>query len=166
MSCILIILALASIPSLINIMIFMSSVPLCFYTQLHFCNAEMLIRHQWQAYLRSSPSQLYFLFMTIIIAFTYVKVWAAAKAASMDNTKSMSKGHRTVILHAVQLLLCLIEMWCPFIETAVYEIDMNLFIHLRYFDYIAFILAPQCLNPLVNGLRNETFFLVLKDYTD
>ncbi|KAI9547878.1 hypothetical protein NQZ68_012895 [Dissostichus eleginoides] len=36
-----------------------------------------------------------------------------AKAASGENKKSTWKGLRTVILHAFQLLLCLIQLWGP-----------------------------------------------------
>lgn len=87
-----------------------------------------------------------------------------AKAASGENKKSTKKGLKTVSLHAFQLLLCLIRMWCPFVEGAVLQIDYNVFLAIRYFDYIMFILAPKCLSPLIYGLRDETFYLALKNY--
>ena len=87
-----------------------------------------------------------------------------AKAASGENKKSTWKGLRTVVLHAFQLLLCLIQLWCPFIEAAVLQIDFMLYINVRYFTYITFYLAPRCLSPLIYGLRDDKFFLALKYY--
>ncbi|XP_036393659.1 odorant receptor 131-2-like [Megalops cyprinoides] len=156
--------ALSCIQLIIVISVFMASVPLSFYSTDRVCSVEMLIVHKWQGYLRSAISQLYFLVMSSIISFTYVKIMAAAKVASTDNKKTTSKGLRTVLLHAIQLLLCLIQFWCPLIEMAVMEIDLRLFVNLRYFDYITFILAPRCLSPLVYGLRDDKFFIVLKYY--
>ncbi|TWW76985.1 hypothetical protein D4764_12G0003750 [Takifugu flavidus] len=92
----------------------------------------------------------------------YTQVMKVAKAASGENKKSTWKGLRTVILHAFQLLLSLIQLWCPFIESAIFQIDYMLFINVRYFNYVTFILAPRCLSPLIYGLRDEKFFNALK----
>ncbi|XP_061072305.1 odorant receptor 131-2-like [Conger conger] len=162
--CIPVIHALSSIQLIIISSIFIYSVPLSFYTTEKLCNVELIIVHKWQGNLRAAISQLYFLVMSSVIVFTYVKIMAAAKLASTDNKKSATKGLRTVALHGIQLLLCLIQLWCPFIETAIMETDYKLFRLLRYFNYIAFILAPRCLSPLVYGLRDEKFFMVLKYY--
>ncbi|XP_064157585.1 odorant receptor 131-2-like [Anguilla rostrata] len=157
--CIPVIHDLSSIQLIIIISIFMSTVPLSFYTAETVCSVEMLIVHKWQGHLRSAIFQLYFLVMSSVIVFTYVKIMGAAKLASTDNKKSTSKGLRTVALHAIQLMLCLIQLWSPFIEMAILEIDLQLFMNVRYFDYIAFILVPRCLSPLVYGLRDDKFFL-------
>ncbi|XP_006628152.1 odorant receptor 131-2-like [Lepisosteus oculatus] len=163
-SSILIILALSAIPSTLILTILFSSVSLSFYTTRTICTVEITIVHKWQSYLRSAIAQFCFFVMAIIIAFTYLKIMAAAKAASSDNKRLASKGSKTVILHSMQLLLCLTEMLCPFIEMAVYEVNMQLFLDVRYFNYLAFILAPRCLSPLVYGLRDNKFYLVLKYY--
>ncbi|XP_030633910.1 odorant receptor 131-2-like [Chanos chanos] len=159
--CLLVVHSLSCIQSIVIISIFFASVSLSFYTQNKICQVEMLIVHKWQSLLRSVISQLYFLIMSCTILFTYVKIMAAAKEASSDK-KSTSKGRKTVILHAAQLLLCLIQLWCPFIEGTVMDIDFRMFIDLRYFDYIVFILAPRCLCPLVYGLRDDKFYMALK----
>nr|XP_006628153.1 PREDICTED: nociceptin receptor-like [Lepisosteus oculatus] len=165
LACILIIFALGSLPHFIVLFILVASVPVSFYKERTVCSVVIMVRHKWQSYLISTLYQFYFFVMTITIAFTFLKILATAKAASADNRKSVLRGRRTVILHALQLLLCLIEMWCPFVEAAVFEIDVGLFVNLRYFNFIAFILSPRCLSPLVYGLRDEKFFLAFKYYT-
>ncbi|XP_071352879.1 odorant receptor 131-2-like [Trachinotus anak] len=162
--CILIIHGLSFITISIVLSTFIASVSLSFYTQFKICSLEIFFVHRWQDHIRSAISQFYFLVMCVIIVFTYVKIMKVAKAASGDDKKSTWKGLRTVVLHGFQLLLCLIQLWCPFIERAVLQIDFMLFVQVRYFNYIMFSLAPRCLSPLVYGLRDEKFFLELKSY--
>uniref|UniRef100_A0A669EXU4 G-protein coupled receptors family 1 profile domain-containing protein n=2 Tax=Oreochromis TaxID=8139 RepID=A0A669EXU4_ORENI len=161
---ILIIHGLSSVPCIVILSIFFASAIPSFYTQSRICAVEMFIFQRWQDHLRSAISQLYFLIMSITIVFSYVQIMKVAKAASGENKKSTWKGLSTVVLHGFQLLLCLIQLWCPFIEAAVLQIDFMLFINVRYFNYITFILAPRCLSPLIYGLRDEMFVNALKYY--
>ena len=126
------------------------------------CSVEIFITHKWQGHLNSAISQFYFLIMFITITFAYVKIMRVAKAASGEDKKSSWRGLRTVVLHAFQLLFCLIQLWLPFIEAAVLQINLMLYHNVRYFNYITFILAPRCLSPLIYGLRDEMFFQALK----
>ncbi|XP_051253787.1 odorant receptor 131-2-like [Dicentrarchus labrax] len=164
MHCILIIHGLSFVPCIVILSTLFSSVSISFYTQFKICSIEIFLVHAWQDHLRSAINQFYFLIMCIIILFSYVKIMKVAKAASGENKKSTWKGLRTVILHGFQLLLCLIQLWCPFIETAVLQTDFMLFVQVRYFNYMMFGLVPRCLSPLIYGLRDEKFFLELKSY--
>ncbi|XP_047450634.1 odorant receptor 131-2-like [Mugil cephalus] len=161
---ILIIHGLSIIPCVVVMLVFFIAVNFRVYNQYTICSVEMFIVHSWQGHLRSAISQFYFLIMCITIVFSYVKIMKVAKAASGENKKSTGKGLRTVVLHAFQLLLCLIQLCCPFIEAAVLQIDLMLFINVRYFNYIMFNLTPRCLSPLIYGLRDEAFFHAVKYY--
>ncbi|XP_053176178.1 odorant receptor 131-2-like [Scomber japonicus] len=162
--CILIIHGLSSMPCIVILFIFFASASHRFYTQDRICSVEMFILRRWHDHFRSAISLFYFLIMCITIVYSYIKIMKVAKAASGENKKSTWKGLRTVILHAFQLLLCLIQLWCPFIESAVLQIDFMLFVNVRYFNYITLFLAPRCLSPLIYGLRDEMFFHALKYY--
>ncbi|XP_039641340.1 odorant receptor 131-2-like [Perca fluviatilis] len=164
MHCILIIHGLSSVPCIVVLSTFFASASLRFYKQYSICSVEIFILYRWQDHIRSAVYQFYFLIMCITIIFCYVKIMKVAKSASGENRKSNWKGLRTVILHGFQLMLCLIQLWCPFIETSILQISLRLFIDVRYTNYILFSLAPRCLSPLIYGLRDETFFLALKNY--
>ncbi|XP_062242311.1 odorant receptor 131-2-like [Platichthys flesus] len=159
---ILIIHSLSSLPCIVVLSIFFASASSASYTQGRLCTVELFLIHMWLGHLRSAINQFYFLIMCITIVFSYVKIMRAAKAASAEDKKSTWRGLRTVGLHAFQLLLSLIQLWCPFIEAAVLQINLMLFINIRFFNYITFILAPRCLSPLIYGLRDEMFFHALK----
>lgn len=160
--CILIIHGVSSLPCIVVLSIVFAFASHSFYTQVKICSVERFILHQWQSHLRSAVSQAYFLIMCVLILFSYVKVMKVAQAASGQNKKSTWKGLRTVILHALQLLLCLIQLWCPLIESALFQIDYMLFVNVRYFNYLTFILAPRSLSPLIYGLRDDKFFSAMK----
>ncbi|XP_036933927.1 odorant receptor 131-2-like [Acanthopagrus latus] len=163
--CILIIHGLSSISCIAVFSSFFASASLSLYKQHRICSPQMYTLHRWQGHIRSTVQQFYFLIMVIIIVFCYVKIMKVAKTASGDNKKSTRKGLRTVILHGFQLLLCLIQLWTPFIENYVYEINLHLFINVRFFNYVMFYLTPKCLSPLIYGLRDDHFFHALKKYT-
>ncbi|XP_071352986.1 odorant receptor 131-2-like [Trachinotus anak] len=161
--CILIIHGLSSVPCIIILCTFFGSAPLSFYKQYQLCSVELFLLSIWQQHLRSAIYQFQFLIMCIVLVFSYVKIMKVAKAASGEDKKSTKKGLRTVVLHGFQLLLCLIQLWCPFIEAPLLQISFSLFNNVRYFNYIMFFLAPRCLSPLIYGLRDEVFFHALKN---
>ncbi|XP_019117360.2 odorant receptor 131-2-like [Larimichthys crocea] len=163
--CIIIIHCISSIPCIVILLAFFASASLSLYSQYKICSVEKLFLYSWQSHFMSAIYQLYFLIMCITVVFSYVKIMKVAKAASVEDKKSSWKGLRTVILHGFQLLLCLIQMWCPSIEAAVLEVDFMLYINVRYINFIIFYLTPRCLSPLIYGLRDEKFFHALKYYT-
>ncbi|XP_066499886.1 odorant receptor 131-2-like [Hoplias malabaricus] len=125
------------------------------------CSVEVMLGEEWQAQTRVLIFQFLFLLMIIIIVFTYVKIMTAARA-SADNKKSTSKSLRTVILHAFQLFLCIMQFVSPYIEMAFSKKDIYVYAHLKYALFVMFYIAPRCLSPLIYGLRDEKFFYVLK----
>ncbi|XP_062242301.1 odorant receptor 131-2-like [Platichthys flesus] len=159
---ILIIHSLSSLPFMVFLSIFLALASSASYTQVRICTLDIFIIHTWLGHFMFAINQFYFLIMCSTIVFSYVKIMRVAKAASGEDKKSTWRGLRTVGLHAFQLLLCLIQLWCPFVETAVFTINLELSIKVRFFNYITFILAPRCLSPLIYGLRDEMFFHALK----
>ena len=162
--CILIIHSLSSLPCIVVFSFFFASASLSLYKQHRICAMQMYILHRWQGHIRSTIQQFYFLIMVTIIVFCYVEIMKVAKMASRDNKKSTRKGLKTVILHGFQLLLCLIHLWTPFLENYVFQINLNLFNNVRFFNYVMFYLTPKCLSPLIYGLRDDQFFHALKNY--
>uniref|UniRef100_A0A3Q1IRV2 G-protein coupled receptors family 1 profile domain-containing protein n=2 Tax=Anabas testudineus TaxID=64144 RepID=A0A3Q1IRV2_ANATE len=162
MHCILIIHGLSSIPCIFIFSTFFASASINFYKQYHICTVEIFSIEILQSHLRTAIYQIQFLIMCIIIVLCYVKILKVAKAASGEDKKLTRNGLSTVVLHGFQLLLCLIQLWCPFIEAVI--LNFSVYDSIRYFDYIMFCLAPKCLSPLIYGLRDECFFSALKNY--
>ncbi|XP_010775993.1 olfactory receptor 4K14-like, partial [Notothenia coriiceps] len=164
--CILIIHGLSAVPCIVVLSVFFASAPLNMYTQDKICSMQLFVFLRWQDHIKLVVFQFYFLIMFVTIILSYIGIVKVAKAASGEDNKSTWRGLITVILHAFQLLLCLIQLWCPFIETAILPVNFMLFINIRYFNYITFTLASRCLRPLIYDLRDEHFFRALKYNTD
>lgn len=158
----LIIWGISSVAPLFTFVAYVSVVPPNALFSYAVCSVELMLREEWQAQTRAAILQLLFLVMIIIIVFTYVRIMVAARAASIDSKKSTNKGLRTVILHAFQLFLCIVQFLTPYIEMAFWKVDVMVFINVRYSNFIIFIIAPHCLSPLIYGLRDEKFLFVLK----
>ncbi|KAM9732820.1 odorant receptor 131-2-like [Menidia menidia] len=162
--CILIIHGISFVYPIVIFSMFLASASHSFIKSRRICSVEMFILYSLQDQVRFAMNLFYFLVMCILIIFCYGKIMRVAKAASGESKKSSQKGLQTVVLHAFQLLLCLFQLWCPFIEAAVLQIDRQLFVKVRVFNYFTFVLAPRCLSPLIYGLRDELFFSALKYY--
>ncbi|XP_036412849.1 odorant receptor 131-2-like [Colossoma macropomum] len=158
----LIIWGMSSIVPLFTVIAYISVVPPAALFSYTVCSAELMMGEEWQAQTRATILQILFLFMILIIVFTYIKIMIAARAASSENKKSTNKSLRTVILHAFQLFLCIMQFLTPYIEMAFWKVEFQVFDNVRYTNFVVFIIAPRCLSPLIYGLRDEKFFLVLR----
>ncbi|XP_006628150.2 odorant receptor 131-2-like [Lepisosteus oculatus] len=155
---ILIVWALSSVYAIIDLFVFIATAPPSYYAGKTYCSYEILLLTEWHKYMRIIRAHLEFVVIGIILVFCYIKITIAARAASGGNKKSSSKAQKTLLLHTMQLLLCLIELLCPFVEIVVLEIDVQIYGTVKYFNFIVFTLASRCVSPLVYGLRDEKFF--------
>uniref|UniRef100_A0A3B3SU47 G-protein coupled receptors family 1 profile domain-containing protein n=1 Tax=Paramormyrops kingsleyae TaxID=1676925 RepID=A0A3B3SU47_9TELE len=155
---------LGCVPALVILLSFAALVSAERLTMRVLCSVDSLIVIEWQKYLQIAVFKFYFLVMSMVITFTYVKVAAAARSASGENRRSSTKGTRTVALHAIQLLLCLIQLLTPWLEMAVLQISVVIYAKIRVANFVVFMIAPRCLSPLIYGLRDQNFFQALKHY--
>ena len=109
-------------------------------TEDSVCTSEMLFLHRWHGHVISAVNQLYFVIMFFIVMICYVQITKAARKASGQTKKSSGKGLRPVLLHGFQFILCLTHFWCPLVEAAILQIDLLLFINVRYINYVLFTL--------------------------
>ncbi|XP_048860811.1 odorant receptor 131-2-like [Brienomyrus brachyistius] len=155
---------LGCVPALVILLSFAALVSVERLTMRILCTVDSLFVIEWQRYLQIAVFKLYFLLMSMVIAFTYIKVAAAARSASGENRKSSTKGTRTVALHATQLLLCLMQLLTPLLNIAALKINTVIFNQIRVVNFVVFMIAPRCLSPLIYGLRDQKFFQGLKHY--
>ncbi|XP_066502829.1 odorant receptor 131-2-like [Hoplias malabaricus] len=131
-----------------------------------FCTRQKLFVAKWQADKDQGFEILLFVSVTVIIIFTYIRITIAAKSVS-SNKESANKAHRTVLLHLIQLGLCLTSFLYGTIERMLYVMtgtDSTLFIHLRYLNFLILVILPRCLSPLIYGLRDDAIRHLFKYY--
>ncbi|GAA6105661.1 odorant receptor 131-2-like [Tachysurus ichikawai] len=98
----------------------------------------------------------YFVSVSVIILFTYIRILITARSIT-SNKDSAAKAHKTVLLHIIQLSLCLTSFLYSIIEraAATSSTSTSLFVDLRYLNYLFVLILPRCLSPLIYGLRDD-----------
>ncbi|KAM9451147.1 odorant receptor 131-2-like [Clarias gariepinus] len=126
-----------------------------YFTLQVLCGRETLFVKQWQTDVYRGFNIVYFVSVSMIIIFTYISILITARSISC-NKDSAIKAHKTVLLHLIQLGLCLTSFLFSIIEQAASKIDnIKLYIDLRYINYLLVLVLPRCLSPLIYGLRDD-----------
>ncbi|XP_026882203.2 odorant receptor 131-2-like [Electrophorus electricus] len=154
---ILIIWIISAVKPLVDVIILASTVSQAYLSQLTYCYYEILTPEKWHRYMRGFLCIFNFIIILLVELFCYVMIMLAARAASVDE-KSAAKGLRTVSLHMLQLTLCTMEIICPYIEAIVIQLDIQVYLSVRFFNFITFNVIARAVSPLVYGIRDEKFY--------
>ncbi|KAL4593608.1 olfactory receptor 11A1-like [Arapaima gigas] len=120
------------------------------------CTREQLIKKSWQRDKEVAFSVLYFTLVAGVLLFTYVSITLEARSARTDRT-SAQKAMRTVMLHAFQLCLSLMSFLYNLFQVLLSSLPLDVFVQLRFVNYVVVLLLPRCLSPLIYGLRDQSF---------
>ncbi|XP_036379912.1 odorant receptor 131-2-like [Megalops cyprinoides] len=121
-----------------------------------FCTRERLFIDKWQLDLYSGLNGFYLVAVAVIIIYTYVAIMVAARSISTDKD-SAKKARNTVLLHLIQLGLCLTSFLYSVFERMLSTIDLTLYMNFRVLLFFVLFILPRCLSPLIYGLRDDTF---------
>ncbi|KAK2827230.1 hypothetical protein Q7C36_018156 [Tachysurus vachellii] len=146
---------MSMIQFIIDLLYVLLSDPKFFSSQI-FCSRERLFIKQWQVDAFQGVNMFYFVSVSVIILFTYIRILITARSIS-TNKASALKAHKTVLLHIIQLGLCLTSFLYSSIEraAAMTSTSSSLFVDLRYLNYLFVLILPRCLSPLIYGLRDD-----------
>ncbi|XP_063296979.1 odorant receptor 131-2-like [Pelobates fuscus] len=139
------------IPSLADFVALCKSVDKNFFTLSVICTRESLTINDLQKSIRSFSLIISLTLVALIILFTYVKVMLVARQISSGG--SALKAAKTVMLHAFQLLLCIMSLSSSFTEPY-FRDYIFLFI---MGNFIICMCLPRFLSPLIYGMRDEIF---------
>ncbi|XP_028320803.1 uncharacterized protein LOC114474586 [Gouania willdenowi] len=118
------------------------------------CNLVALNSSPVQTLYRAACNIVFFTVVAIIILYTYVRILLETRKMRQDG-ESVNKAMYTVLLHGLQLLLCMLAFTYPITETLiVLRKDWNPW-DIAYINYFCFILMPRFLSPLIYGFRDQ-----------
>ncbi|XP_026070472.1 odorant receptor 131-2-like [Carassius auratus] len=101
-------------------------------------------------------------FVWIILIYTYCRVLFTARKAVSKG--SANKARITILLHGVQLLLCMLSYITPFmfiISTPFFRLHQT---KITFCIYLLTNILPRLLSPLIYGIRDQKFVKQLKEY--
>ncbi|XP_036379719.1 odorant receptor 131-2-like [Megalops cyprinoides] len=154
---------LGSLNSLTDVTLFVISGS-SFATIWEFCSGSMMFQLEVSADINEAFQILYFLVVGIIIIYTYISIVVVARTAATDKA-SAAKARKTVLLHLIQLLLCLAS---TLFDTVVLVVNARLdrmsALNVQYAMFLGLVIFPRCLSPLIYGLRDQNVRSLLKYY--
>ncbi|XP_061828023.1 odorant receptor 129-1 [Nerophis lumbriciformis] len=124
-------------------------------TTQHVCKNFNINSSPTQTLLKVGVHVSVFSLVAIVVLFTYVRILLETRKLRHDRA-SVGRAMHTVMLHAIQLLLCMLAF--------LYPITVN-FIQLHgdwskqdvaFFNYFCFMLIPRFLSPLIYGFRDQS----------
>ncbi|XP_028857500.1 odorant receptor 131-2-like [Denticeps clupeoides] len=149
---------------LIDLIIFLTMVSRSYFSQLNFCYYEILYLQSWQRELRSHLAIANIAVITLMLIYIYGSIITVARRASEKNKQTASKAQRTLLLHAVQLLLCTLKAFTPYVEAQIISVNVDLYLVVRYFNFLTFDILTRSLSPMIYGFRDEKFCSAVKYY--
>ncbi|XP_035240158.1 odorant receptor 131-2-like [Anguilla anguilla] len=156
--------AYSSLIPFLDLFVLIITAPPGYFATPTLCHYEIMILTEWHRFIRDVWYQIDIVLIVLIILFCYVKITLAARTASGENKQSASKGRHTLLLHGLQLILCIADNLSPYTEKIALEHSLQLYLSIRYSNYVALGIVSRALSSIIYGLRDKKFSLVLMYY--
>ncbi|KAL2090659.1 hypothetical protein ACEWY4_012922 [Coilia grayii] len=151
---------MGAIPILPDLFILLATEPLAFFHSRIFCQRDSVFRHPYLVEKKNISHMVYLSFVWLTLVYTYFRIMFAAKAAKSDARKARN----TILLHGVQLLMCMFTYIGPLLEGLLVYLFPMLVLEMRFTIYVIVHILPRLVSPVVYGLRDQTFCKYLKNY--
>ncbi|XP_040195235.1 odorant receptor 131-2-like [Rana temporaria] len=152
--------AIGILPNVADVFVLTLTVEKTFFARIVICSRSSFIVASVQDTIRLVSHASTFSLVGLIIILTYIKIMLVA--FKVDSRKSSaSKAGRTVMLHAIQLLLCMMAYSYSIVET-IFKDYINL---LPIINFCFFMCLPRFLSPFIYGIRDELFRKQIKKFT-
>ncbi|XP_075053999.1 odorant receptor 131-2-like [Mixophyes fleayi] len=137
------------IPQLADFITFCFNVEKRIFSINIICNWALLIVNELQVVIKTITIIISFTIVGLIIAYTYLKVMLVARR--IGSGKSASKAGKTVLLHAFQLMLCMLSFTSSYTEKYI----IPYFLYMPIINFFLFMCLPRFISPLIYGIRDE-----------
>ncbi|XP_015254138.1 PREDICTED: olfactory receptor 4K15-like [Cyprinodon variegatus] len=143
-------------PDITDLFVTLATEPLSFFHESVFCIRQNVFKDPILAQKRKAFDIIYFscVFLTLVV--TYLKVMFAARGLSSANT-SAKKARNTILLHGVQLAMCLLSYISPSVEIVLLIMFPGRILEIRYANYLLVYILPRFLSPIIYGARDKKF---------
>ncbi|XP_077434924.1 odorant receptor 131-2-like isoform X1 [Vanacampus margaritifer] len=131
-----------------------------FFSSKIFCLRETAFPSPTLIQKRDITYVVYLVLVWSVIFFTYFKILFTAQTASKDA----KKARRTIVLHGVQVLLCMTTYAVPLVKDALLRLFPASYSDSLFACYIIVQVWPRAISPIIYGVRDKCFRKYLKHY--
>ncbi|XP_067230577.1 odorant receptor 131-2-like [Chanodichthys erythropterus] len=153
---------LGAMPSLVDIIILFSIQPISFFRSLILCYSFNLFPSKAHQDNTTASQVIYMSLVWIILIYTYCRVLFTARKAVSKG--SANKAQNTILLHGVQLLLCMLSYITPFMYLTITPFFPHHRTKITFCIYLLTNIMPRLLSPLIYGVRDQKFMKQMKEY--
>ncbi|KAI4890726.1 hypothetical protein NFI96_007907 [Prochilodus magdalenae] len=154
---------LTFIPALTDILIVLANQPISVFSTSIICYQKSLFGSNQHLIRSIIIEALYLSCVWMTLLFTYLKILQAAKAATSDQV-SARKARNTVLLHGLQLLLCMLTYVTPLLNYFLLALFPKYKTIFMYIAYIVSNILPRLLSPLIYGVRDKKMYRYVRMY--
>ncbi|KAL2090658.1 hypothetical protein ACEWY4_012921 [Coilia grayii] len=151
------------VPDITDLFVTLAREPVSFFHTAVFCIRSNIFKDPVLLYKRQAFDGLYFSLVFFTLVFTYLSILCAARAMSTD-IRSAQRARNTILLHGVQLLMCMLSYISPSMDLIMIRIFPSQILEIRYANYLIVYIFPRFLSPIIYGIRDKKFRRYLKRY--
>ncbi|KAA0712769.1 hypothetical protein E1301_Tti004926 [Triplophysa tibetana] len=149
------------IPALTDLVVFSIVLPISIFSKGALCSSANLYSTSYHIEISKCTHGVYTSAVWLILLFTYVRVLHTAKRAKSDKS-SAKKAQSTIMLHGIQLLLCMLSYITPLIDRIYFPLIPSEQKKVAFFNYLVTNMAPRLLSPLIYGVRDQHLYKHVK----
>ncbi|XP_072539320.1 odorant receptor 131-2-like [Salminus brasiliensis] len=150
-----------ALPALANVIIAAIFQTFNAFNTVPFCASSYVYVSVYHDTRNKAVQGIYMSTVWIIVVFTYCRVLLTARRMSTDKV-SAKKAQNTIMLHGVQLLLCMLSYTTPVLDTVLVFLMPARQRDIRFWNYFLTNITPRLLSPLIYGVRDQTFVKHMK----
>ncbi|XP_061147503.1 odorant receptor 131-2-like [Syngnathus typhle] len=143
-------------PEVTDLFFTVASQPPGFFLGYVFCVRSNVFPDALMMHKRIAFDCFYFLCVFLTLVFTYIKILRAARSASAQKGLA-ERARNTVLLHGVQLTMCLLAYVSPGVELLLLLVFPSHMREIRYVGYLLVNILPRFLSPVIYGIRDDKF---------
>ncbi|XP_063297077.1 odorant receptor 131-2-like [Pelobates fuscus] len=147
------------IPNIVDFAIMISNQKPNFFSLRFKCSKTIFINVPEQDIMRNVTNVLSFVLVGLVMVFTYIQIMLIALNFGSKNSLA-SKAGKTIMLHALQLLLCMTAFSHNITEVYFKEYLLAM----ARINFLFFMCLPRSLSPLIYGLRDEMLRNYIKKF--
>uniref|UniRef100_A0A4W6BNG5 Odorant receptor, family 90, subfamily A, member 1 n=1 Tax=Lates calcarifer TaxID=8187 RepID=A0A4W6BNG5_LATCA len=140
-------------PDITDLFVTLATESLSFFHESVFCLRQNVFKDPILAQKRQAFDIIYFSCVFLTLIFTYLRIMFAARAS-----------RNTILLHGVQLAMCLLSYISPSVELVLHLIFPGRILEIRFTNYLIVYILPRFLSPIIYGVRDEKFRKYFKMY--
>ncbi|XP_060897708.1 odorant receptor 131-2-like [Labrus mixtus] len=145
------------IPALSDVIIVLAVKSLSVFSRRVICHVSYVYDTPYHKVKTLCTQVILLSFVCLTLVVTYLKVLCAAQAASGSDRASARNARNTILLHGVQLLICLLSYTSPFLILFLATVWPHETANIIFSCYLLTNVLPRLLSPLIYGARDKKF---------